>query len=99
MGFRSPVLHAVWGEEDTVHGDHLLGSLGPERQPVIDIDRAAWRRRARQKYFLPQRHRRPSCQTRLPPRSGQVLVRTYVLNYVGFPRILGGMSGVPTLLR
>src|ERR1035441_3170496 len=27
-------------------------------------------------------------------KSGQVLVRTYVLKYVEFPRILGGMSGV-----
>ncbi len=39
--FRSPVLHAVVGEDHTVHGDHSLGSLGPERHLVIDIDRAA----------------------------------------------------------
>src|ERR1017187_8878253 len=30
-------------------------------------------------------------------KSGQVLVRTYVLKYVEFPRILGGMSGVLNL--
>ena len=75
--FRSLVLHAVVSEDDTMHGDHSLGSLGPERHPVIDIDRAAWRKRARQKYFLLRRRRWPSCQIRWPPRSGRVLVRTH----------------------
>ena len=70
--FRSPVLHAVVGEDDTVHGDHSLRSLGPERHPVIDIHRAAWWRRARQKFFLLRGHRWPSCQIRFSPRSGQV---------------------------
>src|ERR1035441_7002052 len=61
---------------DTVHGDHSLGSLGPERHPVIDINRAAWWRRARQKFFLLRGHRWPSCQINTP-KSGQVLVRTH----------------------
>src|ERR1019366_7103260 len=37
----------------------------------------------------------PTAVNILPvPKSGRVLVRTYVLKYVEFPRILGGMSGV-----
>ena len=42
-----PVLHVVVGEDDTVHGDHSMGFLGPERHLVIDINRAVRWRRAR----------------------------------------------------
>ena len=59
-----------------MHGDHSLGSLGPERHPVIDTDCAVWWRRAREKFILLRGHW-PSCQTRLPSKSGQVLVRTF----------------------
>ena len=54
--FRSPILHAVVGEDDTVDRDHSLRILGPERHPVIHIDRAAWWRMERQKFRLLRGH-------------------------------------------
>ena len=72
----------------TGFGPHFLQPLGPESfflDPAAECVEAnnSKAQTASQQFFR--------------QKSGQVLVRTHVLKYVEFPKVIGGMSGVLVL--
>ena len=77
-----------WAKKRTGLGPHFLPGLGAESSV---LDSAA-------ECIEANSSKVPTAvSTSSRSKSGQVLVRTYVLKYVEFPKALGGMSGVLTL--
>src|ERR1039457_3426573 len=85
---RSP--HSFRPKKRTGFGPHLLPGLRPECSVLDSLVECVEANAS----TVPT-----AVHILLVPKSGQVLVRTYVLKYVEFPRILGGMSGVLNLQK